>query len=539
MNLFLLFFLSQVFTHLFGSYSTLLLLVIFTMSCVIEFFCFLGIEYNEKVLEPFTGPTRVLISWFHVINTRNAGFTVINPGEMTPALQLICAACTYMAGYPVLITMWFAFDKEEEEEEEEHQQQLQQLMELKQQQQEQQLLQQQQQDDAAATTLAVTEEKEEEEKEEEEERRGKNGEGDDESFDEDGANGRTKGNMSKLAHSSLRLNQDVLSAMRQNSGLQRRPSNMEFHRLPTFDPAAPPPFRAISESTPASAAAGLARRATIGAPPPSFQWPIRSLSNAPVPPRSNSLMSSVFSGTGSTQEETKWDRFAREGSRVLSRDIITMVLALMVLALSENGRMAHGENCANIFGLIFELSSAFGTTGHSLGCPNSNLSLSGEFNAFSKLLIILCMLIGRHRGLPRSVDPAVYLPALLGQHGPPVARRATHRVHDDSASLSQEHSGEGLPVNGGLAPPSREHSARSQHRPSPSPHSVRSASSIRLEEAEEEEGLVLEVPVHGNSPSPSPSETLNTTEPLARPSSLRTPNSRPKVPKQVAVITDI
>jgi hypothetical protein len=211
---------------------------------------------------------------------------------------------------------------------------------------------------------------------------------------------------------------------------------------------------------------------------------------------------------------TKWDRFVREGSRVLSRDIITMVLALMVLALSENERMAHGKNCGNIFGLIFELSSAFGTTGHSLGCPGSTLSLSGEFNPFSKLLIILCMLIGRHRGLPRSVDPAVYLPALLGQHGPPVARRVTHCVHDDSASLSHKHGNEEIAV-GEVAQPRRELNEQS-HR------------STHVEETTSEN------PVHGSSPSLNSAESHRLAELPLRPRS----SDKPKT-KQVVVVTEI
>ncbi|KAI6120358.1 cation transport protein-domain-containing protein [Pisolithus croceorrhizus] len=67
----------------------------------------------------------------------------------------------------------------------------------------------------------------------------------------------------------------------------------------------------------------------------------------------------------------------------------------------------------NIFTIIFELVSAYGSVGLSLGVPNQNYSFSGSLRPLSKLVIILVMLRGRHRGLPVAIDRAVMLPTVF------------------------------------------------------------------------------------------------------------------------------
>ena len=59
---------------------------------------------------------------------------------------------------------------------------------------------------------------------------------------------------------------------------------------------------------------------------------------------------------------------------------------------------------------MFEIISAYGTVGMSLGYPDVNTSLSGTFNVVSKLVIIAMMIRGRHRGLPYTIDRAILLP---------------------------------------------------------------------------------------------------------------------------------
>ncbi|KAI9763781.1 MAG: low affinity potassium transporter [Geoglossum simile] len=64
-----------------------------------------------------------------------------------------------------------------------------------------------------------------------------------------------------------------------------------------------------------------------------------------------------------------------------------------------------------IFSVLFEIVSAYGTVGMSLGYPNTNPSFSAQFSTISKLVVIAMQLRGRHRGLPYELDRAILLPS--------------------------------------------------------------------------------------------------------------------------------
>lgn len=60
--------------------------------------------------------------------------------------------------------------------------------------------------------------------------------------------------------------------------------------------------------------------------------------------------------------------------------------------------------------IVFEIVSAYGAIGLSIGLPNANYSTSGAFSPVSKLVLIMVMIRARHRGLPAAIDRAVMLP---------------------------------------------------------------------------------------------------------------------------------
>lgn len=64
----------------------------------------------------------------------------------------------------------------------------------------------------------------------------------------------------------------------------------------------------------------------------------------------------------------------------------------------------------NVFSIFFEVVSAYGNVGLSLGYPTNMTSLCGHFTVFSKLVICAMMIRGRHRGLPYALDRAITLP---------------------------------------------------------------------------------------------------------------------------------
>lgn len=75
----------------------------------------------------------------------------------------------------------------------------------------------------------------------------------------------------------------------------------------------------------------------------------------------------------------------------------------------------------SIFGILFEIVSAYGTVGLSLGFPTNDMSLSAEFSVLSKLVVAAMMLRGRHRGLPYALDRAILLPSEKLNHKEKIA----------------------------------------------------------------------------------------------------------------------
>lgn len=96
----------------------------------------------------------------------------------------------------------------------------------------------------------------------------------------------------------------------------------------------------------------------------------------------------------------------------LSYDLWYIFMGLFIISIVEGARIENTNDYAfTIFSVLFEIVSAYGTVGLSLGYPTINASFSGEFKTFSKLIIIAMQIRGRHRGLPYAVDKAVLLPS--------------------------------------------------------------------------------------------------------------------------------
>ncbi|THU84824.1 cation transporter [Dendrothele bispora CBS 962.96] len=100
--------------------------------------------------------------------------------------------------------------------------------------------------------------------------------------------------------------------------------------------------------------------------------------------------------------------------RQLSIDIWWLVWGVFLVAIIER-RDIMDENLKwfDMFHILFEMVSAFGCIGLSLGLPTDNFSFSGALHPLSKLVVIVIMVRGRHRGLPVRVDRAIMLPSEL------------------------------------------------------------------------------------------------------------------------------
>nr|OQO31581.1 hypothetical protein B0A51_01423 [Rachicladosporium sp. CCFEE 5018] len=98
--------------------------------------------------------------------------------------------------------------------------------------------------------------------------------------------------------------------------------------------------------------------------------------------------------------------------RQLSFDLWYVFLGFFIMCIVEGDRLANTNQYAfTMFSVLFEVVSAYGTVGLSLGYPGINASFSTEFRVISKLVIVAMMIRGRHRGLPYALDRAILLPS--------------------------------------------------------------------------------------------------------------------------------
>ena len=98
--------------------------------------------------------------------------------------------------------------------------------------------------------------------------------------------------------------------------------------------------------------------------------------------------------------------------RQLSFDLWYVFLGLFIIAIVEGSRLENtNEYAFSLFSVLFEIISAYGTVGLSLGYPGTDTSFSAQFRTLSKLVMIAMQIRGRHRGLPYEVDRAILLPS--------------------------------------------------------------------------------------------------------------------------------
>jgi Trk-type K+ transport system membrane component len=125
--------------------------------------------------------------------------------------------------------------------------------------------------------------------------------------------------------------------------------------------------------------------------------------------------------------------------RQLSFDLWYVFLGLFIIAIAEGDRLeVVSDYSFQLFTVLFEVVSAYGTVGLSFGYPNVDTSFSGQFNVVSKLVIIAMQIRGRHRGLPYSLDRAVLLPsdALNKREAADADRRMRRRASNLSGGES-------------------------------------------------------------------------------------------------------
>lgn len=117
------------------------------------------------------------------------------------------------------------------------------------------------------------------------------------------------------------------------------------------------------------------------------------------------------SASQETEDEGEPSYVGAHLRRQLSFDLWYIFLGLFILSISEGKHLQSDDPDFTLFTVLFEIVSAYGTVGLSLGYPTINASFSGKFGVIGKLVIIAMQIRGRHRGLPYELDRAILLPS--------------------------------------------------------------------------------------------------------------------------------
>lgn len=129
----------------------------------------------------------------------------------------------------------------------------------------------------------------------------------------------------------------------------------------------------------------------------------------PSSPNPSNSSSATFTSI-TTKHEGEVDLVSQHVRSQLSHDVWWIALATFVIAIIETKHSIIDPQTYSVFNMMFEIVSAYTNIGISLGLPNQAYSLSGGFYTGSKVVLVLVMLRGRHRGLPVALDRAVRLP---------------------------------------------------------------------------------------------------------------------------------
>ncbi|KAI6995489.1 TrkH-domain-containing protein [Hortaea werneckii] len=127
--------------------------------------------------------------------------------------------------------------------------------------------------------------------------------------------------------------------------------------------------------------------------------------------RAKTIRDHFIAGGAAAATHESNGHFVRQQLRAqLAHDAWWIVLALFLIMSVESSSFDKNPVVYSVFNFIFEVVSAYGCVGISVGVPWAYYSFSGSWHTLSKLILCAVMLRGRHRGLPVAIDKAVLIP---------------------------------------------------------------------------------------------------------------------------------
>ena len=117
-----------------------------------------------------------------------------------------------------------------------------------------------------------------------------------------------------------------------------------------------------------------------------------------------------------------------------------MTVSWLLICIVERAALMEGRSGILIFNILFEVTSGYGTVGLSTGVSYDAYSLSGTFHKLSKVVMLLVMVRGRHRGLPLAIDRSILVPGeeLLRQMDEEECNHHGGTSTDNKKTLSRE-----------------------------------------------------------------------------------------------------
>ena len=127
--------------------------------------------------------------------------------------------------------------------------------------------------------------------------------------------------------------------------------------------------------------------------------------------RAKTIRNHFVSSSAAAAAHESNGHFVRQQLRAqLAHDAWWIVLAVFLIMIVEGSQFHNHPAVYSVFNFIFEIVSAYGCVGISVGVPWAAYSFCGAWSTLSKLILCAVMLRGRHRGLPVAIDKAVLLP---------------------------------------------------------------------------------------------------------------------------------
>ncbi|GIQ81496.1 cation transporter [Kipferlia bialata] len=127
-----------------------------------------------------------------------------------------------------------------------------------------------------------------------------------------------------------------------------------------------------------------------------------------------SLLVYKHHGQYDVSESSRWQGFTDAVSyitRIYTEETVTRDLAVIwffwLLICTFDSQTLKTDTYASEFDVLFEVVTAFGNVGCSMGYPGTNYAFSYALQPMSRVCIIAVALLGRNRGLPMNVDAAM------------------------------------------------------------------------------------------------------------------------------------